>query len=449
MDRRTALKTGSLAALGLAFGGCATRAPRTGAVATARRPMVVLPPVNVSWERVIRTTVGLRPHRPSGFVLRTDKLDDKTLIHNYGHGGAGWSLSWGTGTMASDMALETGHRRAAVIGCGVVGVTAARLLQRRGFDTTIYTASVPPDTTSNMAVAVFSPTSGLVDFSQRTPEWDAQFRRAVEIAYHQWQLLTGSHWGVSWIDNYTPADDDQSASGEIQLLPDALRGEQELLGPGEHPFPTRFAVRRRQMRYEPSIFLDAALRDFMLFGGTLVIRKFASPRELARLSEPVIVNCTGLGSRDLFGDQELIPLKGQLTVLIPQSEVQYSTNGGIGTQPNTPSGFLHMLPRGDGIVLGGTSERGVWTLEPNEEERRRVVERHIELYAAMKRPTRAADGADDAEGSDTRAADGADDTEGWTPVPQMARMTQRVRTPGPQMAQMTQRVGHQGRRWRG
>ena len=57
--------------------------------------------VEASWERVIRTTVGLRPHRPSGFVVKTDKLDDKTLVHNYGHGGAGMSLSWGTGHLAA------------------------------------------------------------------------------------------------------------------------------------------------------------------------------------------------------------------------------------------------------------------------------------------------------------------------------------------------------------
>jgi glycine/D-amino acid oxidase-like deaminating enzyme len=389
MDRRTALKTGSLAALGFAIGGCATRAPRAGTAAASRQPMVVLPPVKVAWERVIRTTVGLRPHRPSGFVLEADKLDDKTLIHNYGHGGAGWSLSWGTGTLAAEMALETGHRRAAVVGCGVVGLTAARLLQKRGFETTIYAAAVPPDTTSNMALAGFTPTSGLVDFSLRTPAWEAQFRRAVEIAYRQWQLLAGPHWGVSWIDNYTPTDDDRSAGGGNVILPDALRGEQELLGPGEHPFPTRFAIRRHEMRFEPSIALDALLRDFMLFGGKLVIRRFASPKELVALSEPVIVNCSGLGSRDLFGDQDLVPLKGQLTVLIPQAEVQYATIGGIGTQLNTPAGFLHMMPRTDGIILGGTSERGVWSMEPNEEERRRVVERHIELYAAMKKPAAA------------------------------------------------------------
>ena len=59
------------------------------------------------------------------------------------------SLSWGTGAMAANMALAHGERRAAVLGCGAVGLTAARQLQRRGFDVTIYAAYVPPDTTSN------------------------------------------------------------------------------------------------------------------------------------------------------------------------------------------------------------------------------------------------------------------------------------------------------------
>ena len=46
-----------------------------------------------------------------------------------------------------------------------------------------------------------------------------------------------------------------------------------------------------------------------------------------------------------------------------------------------------MMPRSDGIALGGTSERGVWTLEPNEEARKRIVEEHIRLFNAMRTPS--------------------------------------------------------------
>ena len=387
MDRRTLLKTGAMAAVGLGVGGCAARASRTATVG-ATRFAVDLPAVHASWDRVIRTTVGLRPHRPSGFVLKADKLDAKTLIHNYGHGGAGMSLSWGTGFVAANLAMEQAARRAAVIGCGAVGLTAARQLQRRGFEVTIYAKSVPPDTTSNMSIAGFTPTSGLVKVDRRTAAWDAQFRQVAEIAYRQLQLLVGPRYGISWIDAYSTMDEvrpPRRSEGREPLLPDHLQTGQVVLEPGEHPFPLRYATRRPSLRIEPSIYLDALVRDFLLFGGRLVIRTFDTPRDLMTLSEPLIVNCTGLGSRDLFSDAELVPVKGQLTHLVPQPEVNYRTRGGI--RPADDDGIgIHTMPRSDGIALGGTAEEGVWTLEPNEEARQRIVEAHIELYSAMRAP---------------------------------------------------------------
>jgi D-amino-acid oxidase len=77
MHRRTFLSTGGLAALGFAVQGCATRS-RAGAGDRIAR--LRLPVVRASWDRVIRTTVGLRPHRDGGFVVRADKQDDKVLV---------------------------------------------------------------------------------------------------------------------------------------------------------------------------------------------------------------------------------------------------------------------------------------------------------------------------------------------------------------------------------
>lgn len=383
MDRRALLKTGGMAIVGFGVGACATRQP---ARAVPPRPPVILPPVKVSWDRVIRTTVGLRPHRPSGFVLKADKLDAKTLIHNYGHGGSGMSLSWGTGLMAAELALQTDSRRAAVIGCGAVGLTCARQLQRRGFDVTIYAMAIPPDTTSNMSLAGFTPTSGLVATDRRTPEWDAQFRQAAEIAYRELQLLARPYYGISWIDHYQPVDEVRPRGEGSGLLQASLQLGDDVLQPGEHPFATKLAVRRPSMRIEPSIYLDALMRDVVLFGGRIVVRKFDTPRDLMSLQEPVILNCTGLGAKALFGDDELVPLKGQLTVLVPQAEVNYATNGGVRNPSPTPGIGIHMSPRSDGIVLGGTSQRGVWTFEPDETERKRVVEGHMQLFSTMHAP---------------------------------------------------------------
>jgi D-amino-acid oxidase len=380
-----------MAAVGFAVEGCAPKGARP-LISTPRRSPVRLPAVNAAWDRVIRTTIGLRPHRPSGFVLRAEKLDDKTLIHNYGHGGSGMSLSWGTASMATDLALAHAERRAAVLGAGVVGLTSARELQRHGFAVTIYTATVPPDTTSNMSLAGFTPTSGLVDNTRRTPEWDAQFRQAVQIAYRRLQLLTSPKYGISWIMNYQPTDNpptgNQGGGGgggnANPLMPSSITNPRVLLQPGEHPFPTRFAFERTEMRIEPSIYLDALMNDFLLWGGKVVIRKFDTPRDIAALAENVIVNCTGLGAKAIFNDAELMPLKGMLVVLMPQPEITYATSGG-GRVPATPeSGFIHMMPRSDGIVLGGTSQRDIWTMDVDEKEKARVVDTHIQLFNDMR-----------------------------------------------------------------
>jgi len=339
-------------------------------------------PVNVSRDRIIRTTVGLRPHRDSGFVVRADKLDDKLLIHNYGHGGAGYSLSWGTAFLATECALAATERRAAVIGCGIVGLTTARQLQRHGFDVTIYAMSLPPDTTSNMAWAAFTPVSGLIANDRRTPQWDDQFRRAAVIAYREHQLLVGTNRGVSWIDEYSPMTANPGGpgggrvlgAGEVSgppLIPDSIGMGRTTLGPGEHPFATPYASVLPVLRFEPSIYLDALMREVIAFGGRIVVRKFDTPRDLAALAEPVLVNCTGLGSATLFDDRELVPVKGQLVVLVPQAEVTYTAAG--------------MMPRGDGIVLGHVSQRGNASLEVDEAARDRVLNNAIAFFGAMKR----------------------------------------------------------------
>jgi len=122
-------------------------------------------PVKVARNRIIREVVGLRPYRPSGFVVAAQRFGSKLLVHNYGHGGGGVTITWGTASLAVDMARDflIAHKTPrpahfAVLGCGVSGLSTARLLQRRfqnGPGTvTIYAKGLPPDTTSNIAGAL-------------------------------------------------------------------------------------------------------------------------------------------------------------------------------------------------------------------------------------------------------------------------------------------------------
>jgi hypothetical protein len=239
--------------------------------------------------------------------------------------------------------------------------------------------TVPPDTTSNLSLASFTPTAGLVSPERWTPAWDRQFRRAVEIAYLEHQRLAGPRYGVTWINEYRLSDEVPNATPRLPWNPlaDNLPADEDvgsvLLGPGEHPFGTKYATQHPTMRLEPSIYLDALMRDVIGFGGRIVIRSFETPRDLMSLAEPLIVNCTGLGAKALFGDQELVPVKGQLTVLVPQPEVTYMVGG--------------MLPRSDGIILnGGMQQRDAWSLDVDEAFQEGVIQQFKTIFDAMRSP---------------------------------------------------------------
>jgi D-amino-acid oxidase len=425
MKRREFIETAALTALAGLGTSCGIQKTSASspppAPAPAPTPIPAPPPAvqmarasvnlalpRISLERIIRTTVGLRPHRDSGFVLKAEKFDEKTVIHNYGFGGAGMSLAWGCGSMVADIALEHSERRAAVLGCGSPGLTAARQLQRRGFEVTIYAMAIPPNTTSNMSMAGFTPTSGLVSADRRTPAWDAQFRQAAEISYRQLQLLVGTpSYGVYWIDSYSAVDSLTAGrggggggngggagrggggrgggEGGPGLVPESLQTgrDREVFGPGEHNFPTKYAIRTSALAIQPNQYLEALVRDFMLFGGKIVIRKFDTPRDLMSLTESIIVNCTGLGSKTLFNDDELVPIKGQLSVCVPQPEVNYRASGRLANSTGI-GGSIN--PRSDGITIGNLMDRGNWSLEPDPEVIQRNVSAAIEFFSQMRPP---------------------------------------------------------------
>lgn len=337
-------------------------------------PDFLLPPVKVSRDRVIRTVVGLRPFRPSGFRVEPEDLGGgRRLVHNYGHGGGGVTMSWGTAWLAVEELFGDAPppARAAVLGAGAVGLATARLLQRRGVEVTIYAKDLPPRTTSNVACAQWSPFS-VSDSRVHSDEFRARFERAARIAHRIFQDFVGARYGVRWLPNYPLSDVPFGGPTRPEAIAD-LFPDTRALPPGSHPFPSRHARQFTTMLIEPPIYLNAVLRDFRLAGGRVRIRDFRSLDEVASLPERRVVNCTGIGARDLVGDEELTPLKGQLTVLLPQPEIRYiALNSG-----------LYMMPRADGILLGGTRELGEWSLEPNREAEERILSGHADYFDRM------------------------------------------------------------------
>jgi glycine/D-amino acid oxidase-like deaminating enzyme len=334
--------------------------------------------VRVAADRVSRVTTGLRPFRPSGFVVKAEKLDEKTVIHNYGHGGAGLTLSWGTSQLAVEKAAEVEPRDCAVVGCGVVGLSTARLLQLRGYNPVIYAKEFPPGTTSGVAGGVWAASSVFVG-GQVTPEFRQQFGNALRIAFRRFESLVGDTYGIRWLPEYSLAQDKAAIqappTGCLPSDVDDFYPGSRRLAPHNHPFNVPYVSRRDSMLIEPPIYLDALFRDYLLNGGRAVIREFREPRDLLALPERLIFNCTGLGARELFHDAELTPIKGQLAILEPQPEVDYMTVG---------PGHIYMIPRQDGIVLGGSYDRGVGNTEADPAVTDRILRENCALFAAMR-----------------------------------------------------------------
>jgi D-amino-acid oxidase len=392
MDRRDFLARAPLAAASVAaavgINGCMRRTianPLAAAMAPANLPqdLCQLPPVHVSRDRVIRTVVGLRPYRPSGFRVEREQIGDSAVVHNYGHGGGGITLSWGTSKLAVDLGVPGHVGPVAVLGSGVIGLTTARMLQDLGFDVTIYTRALPPDTTSNIAGGQWGPSNVYGDPGALSQRFTDQYVFACKFAYERFQIMTDPRYGVRWMRNYLLSDHPRiphpsplgpNGKPTVEGATDALMPEVRALKPGEHPFGDKHCLLFDGMLIEPPMFLTALMMDFHIAGGRIVVGEIKTPAEVQTLPQKLVFNCTGLGARELFNDRELTPVRGQLTVLLPQPEVTYSTQ-----YEDT-----YMFSRHDGIVLGGTHEKGDWSLEVDEATVTKKLAEHAALFNAMR-----------------------------------------------------------------
>jgi D-amino-acid oxidase len=307
----------------------------------ARESLGGLAAPNLADDQVVRTVAGIRPFRRGGPRIELQEVAGKIVVHNYGHGGAGYTLSWGSATVVAELVGDRPRgAEIAVLGSGVVGLTSARVLQERGFRVRVYAREFPPHTTSDVAGAEWSP-----DIVARgeTPALQARFDRMLAIAWRRFRSLVGPRWGVSPRPIY---EADGVPSGLDELPPGLVASPRRLRS---LPFaPARSGRVYQTLLIEAPIFLTTLVGEVKRAGAVLEARAFTGAEELAALREPVIVNCLGVGAGAVFADAAVVPIRGQLVHLRPQA---------LGYLLDHPAGY--MVPRADAVVLGGTFEEGI------------------------------------------------------------------------------------------
>ena len=310
---------------------------------------------------------GVRPYRNGSYRLDAETISRKFIVHNYGHGGAGITLSFGCAAKVRDivrdhLAASPGAIEVAVLGAGVMGLTAATLLLDLGLKVTIYADRLPLQTTSAKAGGQWA--VSVVEFAGK----ERELTEIVRTAYREFKNRIGQGFGVFERPNYT-ATPSHNLDMVIQLAPGLIPPRKSLKRlPFEHHTKPGFVY--QTLLIEPPVLLAKLKADLDLRGVAFVSKQFASRSDiLASVPQAIIVNCTGLGSMTLWSDTKMMPIKGQLALLRPQPALQYlyGQNG-------------YMFPRSDHVVIGGTFEPGVNNETPDKAVCQGLVDHIASLF---------------------------------------------------------------------
>jgi D-amino-acid oxidase len=390
LDRRRVL--GGLAAFGL--GGCVSNTPVAPALLAGRGdPGLYLAPLRASRERIFDISVCIRPFRPAGPRLDAETIGDALVVHNYGHGGSGWSLSWGSSGIAVQKALAGSPREVAVIGSGPLGLTSALLAQSAGAQVTIYARELVPEMPSLRATGSFTPDSRIALADAVDPAFPDLWEQMARASFRRYGEMLGLPGDpVRWIDRYVVSDPgpppprSPEPPGALPFVNygarlDDLFPRGEAMAPGTTPFHG-FAVRRQtNLMFNLASYAATLVSQFRQAGGRVERREFHAPGEFAQLREKVVINCTGYGARALVGDATLAPVRGQIAWLIPQREFDY----GVAYRG------VNVVPRTDGIAVqavSGGDMRGYGddNTAPDRAEAEDAVATLASLYATFGRP---------------------------------------------------------------
>lgn len=410
MDRRTFLQqSGAFTGLGaLGLAGCSSRTRLAAAASGGAPGLPGLPfydapgpivPIRADVDRIFRITVCLRPFRAAGPRLDVERVGEKLVVHNYGHGGSGWSLSWGSADVVVRRAMTAAPtaRQCAVIGCGALGLTAALTAQRMGLDVTIYARERPPYVRSARATGSWTPDSRIALTGATAPGFAADWEHMARTSFAMYQSYLGSAGTpIEWTDRYELHDaaPAKSLGGQVAPPPDeagsphsfAVYGDSiadltpamQEMPPGSTPFPTSTVRRTSSLTFNVASYARQLVEEFQIAGGRIETREFHTPGDLATLPQPVLINCTGYGARALWSDESIVPVRGQIAWLIPQEGVNY----GLYYRR------LNVLARRDGIVIQPSpqGEETGWN-DSSEEPDRAAAEAGVrtlqELYSRM------------------------------------------------------------------
>ena len=323
-----------------------------------------LVPPTTTKEKLLGCTVGIRPYRVGGPRLECEKINNKIVFHDYGHGGAGVSIGYGcVKYIVTKFVKEFGveKKNVAVIGSGYIGLFTAILLAELGYNVTIYAEDFPvnfgvykdrPVLTSQVAGGLWMPYG--YDINNRALH-DIFSKDTFE--FYQRCISSGFYKGLSYkkMILYGPTPNLVKLYVPEGIMKD-YREVEITFGNGSY-FPARVAT---TILMDGDIFLNELVKEAKIKDVKFTSKKFKTLEDLKKLDEEIIFNCTGNGAATLFADKNMKPIKGQLIYFEKPNGFDYFL------QALSPNGErITTYPQGNKQAIGLSYEENVTNIEPD------------------------------------------------------------------------------------
>jgi D-amino-acid oxidase len=253
------------------------------------------------------------------------------------------------------------EKNSLVVGAGVNGLSTGICLLEDGWDVTICSEEFSPNTTSDIAAALWYPF--LSAPVEKTNVWGSR-------TYDTLKLFAGEKdAGIEMTKTFEYFRSTQPDPVWKSTVDNFERITKNL--PSDYVECFSFLTQIIEM----PIYLKWLMNRYKLLGGQVEKGKID---DLSKISNKysIIVNCTGLSSGELCNDSEVYPVRGQIIRIKPLL-------GEMHLDQQIPT-LAYIVPRSNDMVLGGVAQEGNWSLEPTDEDRDFILEKCSSIIPNLK-----------------------------------------------------------------
>ncbi|MBN3522062.1 FAD-dependent oxidoreductase [Algoriphagus lutimaris] len=241
-----------------------------------------------------------------------------------------------------------------VIGSGIIGLTSAIALQEAEFQVKIIAKEPFQKSLSHKVGAIWFPFE--IAPKEKTNAWATN-------SYTRYLQDLPFPSGVSMIPFINAYTEGSNTDWKEQLPKGIVREAKK----EELPNGIAQALHAEVPLVEPGIYLPYLFNQFLANGGQFELKKISSLKELAELGQ-LVVNCTGLGARELCHDKELYPIRGQILRCEKLNAISFA-------DPTKKGALRYVINRSSDTIIGGTDYEHDWNPEVDPEDTTLILNR--------------------------------------------------------------------------